>query len=298
MFCKHCGIESKDNQKFCTNCGVSFSNTSNNHSYLKLSSITDLLSKNFEISKVIPVVVLILFIGWGIYSSLDSSAIDTNNEAQESYDAGGDPNQAISQLQQASQDAVGNSTKLLTKVNLAYVYSSEGKNDLALDTFKEALVFASEGSLDYYLISGEVALLEGKPNAALISYNKAYEKDSTDFQVNNALNLFYLDLEEERPQYENYPKALTYAIKAYETNHSNTVKQNLAIAHYFNNNYKQAISLLSSVSNISSEPYLAYWLGLAYVGDQQPVNAKRYLQIAINGGVDVPQEIIDYMRNN
>ena len=119
---------------------------------------------------------ILLKFGWGAINSIDNTAVEKNNSAQESYQAGGDPNQAISQLQQASQDAVTNSTKMTTKVNLAYVYSSEGKNDLALATFKEALPLASEGTLDYYLISGEIALLEGKPNAALIAYNKAYEK--------------------------------------------------------------------------------------------------------------------------
>ena len=187
---------------------------------------------------------------------------------------------------------------MTTRVNLAYVYSSEGKNDLALNTFKEALTFASEGTVDYYLISGEIALLEGKPNSALVAYNKAYEKDPNGFQINNALNLFYLDIADERPQYSNYPKALTYALKANEVQPSDITKQNLAIAYHLNENYKQAISLFLSVNNISGQPYVAYWLGLAYAGDQQPINAKRYLQIAIDGGVDVPQEVINYMKSN
>jgi len=241
---------------------------------------------------------IILKFGFGAINSIDSTAVDKNNAAQEAYQSGGDPNQAINQLQQASQDAITNSTKMITKINLAYVYSSEGKNELALATFKEALPLASEGSLDYYLISGEIALLEGKPNAALIAYNKAYEKNPNDFQINNALNLFYLDIADERPQYSDVAKALGYAIKANQIQLSDITKQNLAIAYHLNENYKQSIALLSSISNVASQPYLAYWLGLSYAGDNQPTNAKYYLRIAINGGVDVPQEVYDYINNN
>lgn len=306
MFCKNCGTESLETKKFCTNCGNAFSAVQNSKTISPRPVRPPMPKERWTKGQIIKTVLGVVFVGGliflkfglGAINSIDSTAVDKNNAAQESYQAGGDPNQAISQLQQASQNAVTNSTKMTTKVNLAYVYSSEGKNDLALATFKEALPLASEGILDYYLISGEIALLEGKPNAALIAYNKGYEKDPNDFQINNALNLFYLDIADERPQYSNVSKALTYAIKANQVQPSDITKQNLAIAYHLNENYKQSISLLSSIPNISSQPYLAYWLGLSYAGDEQPINAKRYLQIAINGGVDVPQEIIDYMHNN
>lgn len=306
MFCKNCGTKSDSTKKFCTNCGTAFSTTHDNQTNTQTPPKRAPMPKEaWTKGRVIKTVLTVVFVGglillkfgWSAINSIDSTAVDKNNSAQESYQSGGNADQAIDQLKQASQDAVTNSTKLTTKTNLAYVYSSEGKDDLALSTFKEALALASDGSFDYYLISGEIALLEGKPNAALIAYNKAYEKGPSEFQINNALNLFYLDIASERPQYENYPKALTYALKAHEIQPSEITKQNLAIAYYFNENYKQTISLLSS-SNLTSAPYLAYWLGLAYAGDQQPVNAKRYLQMAINGGVDVPQEVIDYIKNN
>ena len=300
MYCKNCGNKSEVDKKFCTNCGNPFSAQTFEKENIQDQPIISHVSiwQKINTSKIVMVLIVLGIIGYNVYSSRDETAVNKNNSAQTAYESGGDPNLAISQLQQASQDAVTNSTKMATKVNLAYVYSSEGKEDLALSTFKEALVLASVGSVDYYLISGEIALLEGKPNAALVAYNKAYEKDPNDFQVNNALNLFYLDLADERPQYSNYPKALTYALKANEVQTSDITKQNLAIAYHLNENYKQAISLMSSVTNIAGQPYVAYWLGLSYAGDEQPVNAKRYLQIAINGGVEVPQEVLDYMENN
>jgi tetratricopeptide (TPR) repeat protein len=101
------------------------------------------------------------------------------------------------------------------------------------------------------------------------------------------------------PQYENYPKALFYAKKAYEydTEKSEIAKQNLAIAYYFNENFDQTITLLST-SNLTQHPYAAYWLGLAYLRKEDHLNAQLYLQKAINGGAEVPQEIIDYLNSN
>lgn len=307
MFCKNCGTKSDGTKKFCTNCGTALATAAAPTATAAPRAVRPPMPKEkWTTGRIIKTIIAVVFVGGliflkfglGAINSIDSTAVDKNNAAQESYQAGGDPNQAISQLQQASQDAVTNSTKMTTKVNLAYVYSSEGKDDLALATFKEALPLASQDSLDYYLISGEIALLEGKPNAALIAYNKGYAKDPNDFQINNALNLFYLDIADERTQYSDVSKALGYAIKANQIQPSDLTKQNLAIAYHLNENYKQSISLLSSISNISTQPYLAFWLGLSYAGDNQPTNAKYYLRIAINGGVDVPQEVLDYMANN
>ncbi len=304
MFCKNCGTKSDGTKKFCTNCGTALAVAAATGAEAAPRAVRPPMPKEkWTTGRIIKTILAAVFFGglillkfgWGAINSIDNTAVDKNNAAQESWQSGGDPNQAISQLQQASQDAVTNSTKMTTKVNLAYVYSSEGQTDLALATFKEALPLASTGSIDYYLISGEIALLEGKPNAALIAYNKGYAKDPNNFQINNALNLFYLDIADERPQYSDVAKALTYALKADQVQPSDITKQNLGIAYHLNEKYKLAISTLSPLNNIAGQPYLAYWLGLAYVGDEQPTNAKYYLRIAINGGVPVPQEVKDYV---
>jgi tetratricopeptide (TPR) repeat protein len=302
MYCKKCGTKSNGTQKFCTSCGNELSNSTTADTATP-RPVRKMPKEKWTTSRVIKTIVAVVFVGGlillkfglGAINSIDSTAVNKNNSAQESWQAGGDPNQAISQLKQASQDAVTNSTKMTTKVNLAYVYSSEGQDDLALATFKEALPLASVDSVDYYLISGEIALLEGKPNAALIAYNKGYAKDPNNFQINNALNLFYLDIADERQQYSDVAKALTYALKADQVQPSDITKQNLGIAYHLNEKYKLAISTLSSIKNITGQPYLAYWLGLAYAGDKQPTNAKYYLKIAINGGVPVPQNVKDYV---
>src|SRR5665811_2267175 len=126
-----------------------------------------------SVGKIIGIVIVVVFIGWGIYGSQDDAVIEKNNNAISNFDSGNNE-QAINQFQEASRDAVSNENKINTLKNLAYVYSSEGQNDLAINTFNKALALTSSDSFDYYLIAGEVAMLESKPNAALLAYNKAY----------------------------------------------------------------------------------------------------------------------------
>ena len=298
MFCTNCGKQSDSSQKFCISCGTPFHASNKNNPKPVTPSAASLPKSETSITKkVVWGLVILAFIGFGIYSSLDDDAIETNNQGISSFDSG-NSEQAIQQFQEAANSAVSNDTKLNTLKNLGYVYSSEGQNDLALNSFKEALSLATVDSFDYYLISGEVALLEGKPNAAQISYTKAYNMSPNNFQINNALNLFHLDLEEIAPQYSNYPKALTHAKKAYEVSSvdvKNIATQNLGISHFLNENYDQAISFLSPYAN--SEPYASFWLGLAYLSKEDHINAKIYLRKALNGGVEMPQEYIDYLNS-
>lgn len=305
MFCKKCGKKLTDKQKFCTSCGAPLSGDENSKKS-EINSNETIFTKyslpthksSWGVGRIIAILIVLALIGIGAYNSLDEDSITKNNEGLQSFDSG-DSQTAINQLQQAKQDAVSNENKINTLKNLAYVYTTEGQNEQALNTFKEALSLTKINSFDYYLISGEIALLEYKPNSAILSFNKAYELSPNDYQINNSLALFYLDLEEMAPQYENYLKALSHAKKAYEydTEKSEIGKQNLAIAYYFNENFDQTISLLST-SNLTQHPYAAYWLGLAYLSKEDHLNAQIYLQKAINGGVEVPQEINDYLNSN
>ena len=299
MFCKNCGTESSGTKKFCTNCGTEFPVAQTTPPVRppmpKEPWTTGRIIKTVAVVVIVGGLILVKII-FGAINSVDNTAVETNNRALDAYNSG-NSDQAISQFQQASQDAVTNANKINSLKNLAYVYSSEGKDDLALSTFKEALALSSTDSVDYFLISGEIAELEGKYNAALIAYNKAYAKNPEDFQVNNSLALFYIDLYDVHPQYVDYAKALSYAQKANQLQNDNISKKNLALAHYFNENYTQTISLLRSV-NISNEPNYAYYLGLAYAATEDTVNAKIYLRQAIAGGMEVPQEVYDYINNN
>jgi len=293
MFCKNCGKKSEGDKKFCTNCGASFSTSAEKNEPI-FSKSSPPKPKGSPTGKLVGIIIIFLVVGLGIWGSMDEEAIRSNDEAISSFDSG-DSQSAINQLERASNEAVGRDTKLNTLLNLGYVYSSELQYDQALQAFREALTYASEGSFEHFLISGEVALLERKPNAAQISYNKAYELRPSDFQINNALNLFYLDLEGVAPYYVDYPRALTHAQKAYDVSTSdvkNIATQNLAIAHFFNENYDRTISLLSSQGSV---PWIAYWLGWSYAIKEDEDNARFYFQRAADGGVDVEQEVYDYL---
>ncbi len=300
MFCKNCGKELDENQKFCTGCGTKFSGINKEEKEVpkvKFKPVSENKSW-WNTRRIITILVVLVMVGVGVYNSLDEDSIIKNNEGLSSFDSG-DSQTAINQLQKAKHSAVSNENKINTLKNLAYVYTTEGRNEQALSTFKEALNLTKINSFDYYLISGEIALLEYKPNSAILSFNKAYELSPTDYQINNTLALFYIDLEEIAPQYVDYPKALAYAKKAYEYDPEKleVSKQNLAIAYYFNENYDKTISLLST-TNLTQHPYAALWLGLAYLGQEDHINARINFQKSINGGAEVPQEIIDYLNSN
>ena len=306
MFCKNCGTKSDGVKKFCTNCGTAFPVAAAAPAAATAPRAVrpPMPKEKWTTGRIIKTVIAVVFVGGliflkfglGAINSIDNTAVDTNNKALDAYNSG-NSDQAIAQFQQASQSAVTNTNKINSLKNLAYVYSSEGKDDLALSTFQEALALASADSIDYFLISGEIAELENKPNAALIAYNKAYAKDPQNFQVNNSLALFYIDLYDVHPQYVDYAKALSFAQKANQSQNDNISKKNLALAYYFNENYTQTISLLRSV-DISKEPNYAYYLGLAYAAMEDTVNAKIYLRQAIAGGMKVPQNVYDYINEN
>lgn len=295
MFCKNCGTKSDGTKKFCTNCGNELSSVGKSQQTPPSNFTRPKFESSWSAGRIIGIIIVLAFIGWGIYASQDDDSIATNNDALSNFDSG-NTDQAITQFQQASQSAVTNETKINTLKNLGYVYATEGRNSEALSTFQEALKLAKSGSVDYYLISGEIALLEYKPNAALLSFNKAYELSPNDFQVNSSLALFYLDLEETAPQYTDYVKALSHAKMAYEydVEKSEVSKQNLAIAHFFNENFDQTISLLLT-TNLNQHPYIAYWLGWAYAAKGDGVNAKIYFQKALNAGIELEPEAYDYL---
>lgn len=302
MFCTNCGKKIKNNEKFCTKCGEKTLNASNDGRNSKSSqtskSFLSRLRGNWDIGEIIGVTFVILLIGVGIYNSLDEDAVNINDKGLSSFSAG-DSEQAAYQLQRASEEAVRGDTKLTTLKNLGYVYSSEGEYQKALDSFRKALKHTEEGTFDYYLVSGEIALLEGKPNSAQISYQKAYEKRPENFQINNALALFYLDLEELNPEFENYSMALEHAQKAHRVSDSHTkeiAKENLAIAHLMNENYERSISLFSSF-NINKKPYAAYWLGMAYLANGDEQNGIYYLRQAQDAGIELEPFLQEYLSN-
>lgn len=297
MYCKNCGTKSNDGEKFCTNCGNVFSHTINQEAKHATEHFSKKQKKSsWDPSRIIGIVIVLGLISVGAYNSQDDEVVTQNNNAIANFDSGNN-NQAIASLQEASQSAVSTENKINTLKNLAYVYSTDGKNELALNTFKEAFALTIKDSYNYYLIAGEIALLENKPNSALIAYNKAYEKEPNEFQINNALTAFYLDTENNAPEYVDYKKAVQYAERTVQLSDLQMAKENLAVAYYFNEQYDKAISTFLALK-VQTKPYINYFLGLSYAAKKDPVNAKFYLNKAITEGQEVPQEVTDYINSN
>ncbi len=297
MYCKNCGTKSNEGQKFCTNCGNVFSQRVEAEIKQNVEHFPRKNKKSsWDPSRIIGIVIVLGLISLGAYNSQDKAVIEKNNKALSSFDSG-NSEQAITDFQDASKNAVSNENKINSLKNLAYVYSSEQKKDLALSTFKEAQLLAGQDSFDYYLIAAEIAELEGKPNSAIIAYNKAYEKNPNDFQINNALTLFYLDINGKASEYVDYKKALQYAERTVQLSDLQVAKQNLGLAYFFNEDYPKAISTFSSLT-LDKDDLTAYFLGLSYAKNDDPINAKFYLNKAIaSGKVTIPQEVYDYINS-
>lgn len=298
MYCKNCGTKSNSGQKFCTCCGNIFSNAVEPEIKQNVEHFPKKQKKvSWDIGRIIGIIILLCLIGVGAYNSQDDDVVEKNNQALTSFDSG-NSEQAIIDFQDASKNAVSNENKINSLKNLAYVYSSEQKKDLALSTFREAQLLATQDSFDYYLIAAEIAELEGKPNSAVIAYNKAYEKNPNDFQINNALTLFYLDINGKASEYVDYKKALQYAKRTVQLSDLQIAKQNLGLAYFFNEDYPKAISTFSTLT-LDKDDLTAYFLGLSYAKNNEPVNAKFYLRKAIaSGKVEIPQEVYDYINSN
>lgn len=299
MYCKNCGVKSNEGQKFCTSCGNVFSRVVDQEvKYSPEHFLKKHKKSSWDPGRILGIVVLLGLISLGIYNSQDKEVVEKNKKAIASFDSGNNE-QAVTGFQDASKNAVTTENKIATLKNLAYVYATSvnpEEKKLAVETFKQALVLTTSDSFDYYLIAGEIAILENKPNSAVIAYNKAYEKNPNNYQINNALSLFYLDAEDNAPDYVDYKKAVQYAEKAVQLSDLQLAKENLGLAYYFNKDYDKAISTFSSMSLI--KPVDNYFIGLSYITKKDPVNAKFYLNKAITGGQVVPQEVTDYINSN
>jgi tetratricopeptide (TPR) repeat protein len=214
----------------------------------------------------------------------------------ENYNRGGDSTDTINTLDEAAKLAEGE-TKIESLKNLAFVYISEDEQKEALKTFKEALSLISDKSLNYYLISGNIAELEGNSQAALADYNKALTIDPNDFQTNNSLGTLYLGLSTSTEKFTDYNKALKYNKKAYDIDKQEAAIGNLALSYYFLENYDQTISLLLQTS-LENKGSNNFWLGLAYLNKKDFIHARIYFQKAVNLGMEVPPEVQSFLDNS
>jgi len=294
MNCPNCHKEVSPDQKFCTNCGYSLIGDSTEPKKTKTAQPVNTGSRKTNGSNLIArIVIFLIIIGLGSYWAIDNAAIDKNNNAITQLQSG-NTSAAIEQLKEASSEVTQDDNKVNTLKNLAYAYDTDGNYTEALSTFKQALPYAKTGSADAYLIQGEIDYYEANYGSAEKNYLAAERLSSDDFQIENELAIFYLDLESKAPTYQNYPKALSHAQKAYALSKTETTQSNLGISYFFNDDYDKAISTLSTIDS-KNHPYINVWLGMTYLGKQDAEDAKIYFQKALDAGIDLPDEIDTFM---
>jgi len=295
MFCKNCGDKIKKGAKFCAKCGEVVS-LDGNKVIEKKTEHANFSKSKLNLRAIVVIVIIVVVIGLNIYYKGDDEAVTSNEVGLELFDKGGgstqEAQQAIDAFKEASESAVSPDVQIEVLKNLSYAYSAEGRTYEAIEVLKEALKLADSNSLNYYLINGDIAYLEARPNSALLNYNEAYNVDPNDFQANNALGIFYLDLEEIAPAHTDYQKALQYTKRAYELSGLETVKENMAMAYLFSEDYDTAIALYLSL-NPSNKTYLYLWLAIAHYGKEDFVNGDAYVRKALDAGMEVPQELLD-----
>ena len=290
MICKNCGYESKDGQAVCASCG-------NN---LPIGAVTEEQTETsaWDAKKIGKYILIALLVGgyiiYRVVGIVENNAVDTNDRGIDLYQSG-DTESALTELQKAADSAILPENKMNTLKNLGYVYAGEGRTAEAIASFEKALTYAGEESFDFYLISGEIAYFIGKPEDSLRHYLNAHAINPDDFQINNALSLFYLDIEDLYPAYFQPAIALTYAKIAYEKSEPLTkrlMSQNLGLAYYFNDDYENALVYFNLSDQ--NDPYTAYWLGLTHLFLENDVEGWEYLQKAEAAGVEIPPDLEEY----
>ena len=298
IHCKKCGNEIPEGSKFCDKCGASVSGT-----YEKTARPNKPLSKKawrLIGAGIFWGVIIILVIVFSIRGSRDNRATSTNNAALDVYNSSDAPSskaRVIQQLNDAYVSATDTQTKITILKNLAAAYDSENEYSEELNTLQKAATYTSSGTVDYYYVLGEIAELQNKPADALSDLKQAYSLNPQDYQINNELGLFYLDLDSSWTSYDDNAKALQYLKAAQSIQSSDISTENLAIAYYYNNDYQEALSLFLPL-NLTNHPDLALWIGLSYASEKDSTDAKIYFQKAIALGDTIPQEVTDYINSH
>lgn len=246
---------------------------------------------------------VIFFILFGVVvaaaasKNIEEAVLKKNDNGLQLIEKSSNYGEAAKIFDQAARESNDNENKIEILKNAAYSYVTNDDLSSALTKFKEALGLTQTGTYDYYLISGEIALIEEKPRVALYNFNQALSIHPNEYQVNNSLAIFYAGLDDETSSFVDYQKAVEYGEVANRLNPSETAKTNLGIIYVLSENFDKAISLLLK-TNLNVSASKNYWLGLAYLGKKDFVNAKKYLQKSADMGMELDPQIESFLNSN
>lgn len=292
MKCFKCGAEVPQGNTTCNQCGQSLV------AQTKLKTEENQPEQPKKKQSVAGIIVAVLvFIGFSAFGYYNNRAVDQNDQALDLMESGSNYEQALTGFEQAYDSVNSKEDKIEILKNWAYAYLSESDNDNAKTKFIEAKSLADQGSFNFNLISGEIALLDNQGQQALDYFNQAYDLAPDDFQINSTLGIFYLGLDEVTEIFTDYDQALIYNQAAYDGNsQSETMKENLALSYYFLERYAEAVPLLLATS-LENKPYNNYLLGLCYYSLGADDSSRQYFQSAADQGYELSQEIIEFIDN-
>lgn len=284
MKCTNCGNDLIEGSSRCNYCGKEIKWT------LPTAEVKP--KKN----KWTSLIVFVVFIAIGAYNSISNISVQKNEAGIEMLDKGENYEQAITNFSEAYNKVTNDEDKITILKNWAYAYWANNQLTDVKQKFTEALTMIKPDSSDYFLVIGELALLDYDAKTAEENYLKAVELAPDDFQVNNSLGVFYMGLDEFSSDFADYEKALVYTKKAYELKpDSEMVIENLASNYFYLERYQEAIDLFKQTS-LENKPYNNYMIGLSYLGLKDDVNAKVYVQKARDGGFEAETEVLDYLK--
>jgi tetratricopeptide (TPR) repeat protein len=283
MKCTNCGSELIEGNNRCNICGQE----------VKVSAAVPAVKP--KKNKWASLVIFLVFIAISAYNGFSNVGVQKNETGIDLLDKGGDYNQAIQSFSEAYGKVTSDEDKITVLKNWAYAYWANNQLPETKAKFQEALAMIKPESSDYYLVTGEIALLDNDAQKAEENYMKAVAKAPNDFQINTSLGVFYMGLDEFSADYAEYDKALIYNKKAYEVKpESEMVKENLASNYFYLEKYQEAIDLFS-LTSLDKKPYNNYMIGLCYLGLENNESAKLYVQKAMDAGFEAEPKVLEYL---
>ncbi len=289
MYCSNCGIKfklEKEGSEICDTCveKMEVEKNSENSQEEKKGFFSGFSLKNIFIGLAI-----VGFLLYKVFVAINNSTVDKINPLIENYNIGKiSAQELIVGLEKEKDSSMMSENKIVLLQSLANAYYTEGNFQKSFETNKETLLLLDKNSFDFFMTQGDVLTAEEKYQEAEKLYKLAYAKKPNDYFINNALCIFYIDA---------FPseKAVSFCETAYKKEKDILSKGNLGVAYITYGQNKEGIALLRNF-DFKENPHLAYWMGLGYYQEDDEENAKKYFQIALDNGMDVGADVLEYLK--
>ncbi len=267
--------------------------------FLTYKGVLILKKPNKTIAIVLLLILPILLRGILIYNVYANPrynsdiGVDTNNRAMELMN---DSNFAEAEtLLHGIIDEYGTKTanNYAIQQNLAEVLRVQGKSNEAIKAYQDSAIGLLLESVEYKVVLGQVALLQGEVDTAIFNFERALDVDTNNLDARNYLASIYMGGEgyEEVMDWE---KATMHNFELYQATGSLDNLNNLAIGYYNLDMQEQALDALVLLLEAEPDNALAsYLLGMLYYRNNILDKAGVYLELSV--GLD-PNILTDELR--